>query len=438
MASGDRTTPATPGPPEVALLAAHGIALWHDRVIFEARPPIAEAELAWIAERCAGPLPPELLALWRHTAGGALDYDLSLSMNGQRVSAGWSELFFTGSNGYRDLRGWIEHEFELTRDVAAGRGGTPASRLDYLPIGGFEYSDRIYVVVKPGPEYGHVLAWVQGVPPAWRHQLHEDAIAEVAPSLGQAFAALMLERDPVDRPPGYYTGEALNEYLDERVSAHGLPRALADAVLARYVAARCDWRTPLATGRLHEDPALAAVALRTAVDADDAPLIHQLARAQLRLDHAIAGSATPLECAVLQGQHRAAEALLDNGALVPSGILADLGSGAPVPLVQRLIQRGATPLPTAAITCVEWGAPDSAQLILRACQALDAGSLGEFNRLRRLRIAELAEALGKVRAKTLGHYLGIDGLEAHIRALETFRADRAATLLGIPLPRRSR
>lgn len=419
---------------EPDLLAAHGIVVWNDRVIFEAQPPIDDAELNWISERCAGPLPTALVALWRRTAGGALDYDLPLAMNGRREAISWGELFFTGSSGYRDLRGWIEHEFELLSEAAAERGAAAQDKLDYLPIGGFEYCDRIYVVVKPGPEYGHVLAWKQGLPPAWSHHLHEDAVATVAPTLEAAFAALQLQYDPLARPPNQYTGETLLAYLDERVESHGLGRDAADEVLARYRAAMRDWRTPLAAGRLHESAELSALALQSAIDGDDAALVGQLARAGVSLEQVLAGDAVALECAIGSGQFQAAAALLAQRVAVPSGILSDLNRAAPVDLVTALMERGATPSLAAAVVCAEHGATDSARVILRAAQAAGKGATKEFDRLRDQRIAELTENLEKMRTGKFGHYLGVEGLEEHRRALQSFESGGAATLLGIRLP----
>src|SRR5690606_24487545 len=128
---------------------------------------------------------------------------------------------WNGSDGYHDLQGWIDHELELAQEAAAGNGAAWNGRLDYLPFGGFEYLDRIYVIVDPQhPDHGAVLAWKKGLPPAWRHRLHEDSLATVAGSVEGAFAALHLEEDPLAPAGDYFSGQALLEYLDERHTSH--------------------------------------------------------------------------------------------------------------------------------------------------------------------------------------------------------------------------
>jgi hypothetical protein len=42
---------------EKAAAAAAGIAVFADRLILEAQPPVEDAVLAGVAEHCAGPLP---------------------------------------------------------------------------------------------------------------------------------------------------------------------------------------------------------------------------------------------------------------------------------------------------------------------------------------------------------------------------------------------
>ena len=174
---------------ELVTLREHGIVLYADRVIFEAQPPMPADQIAAVQARCAGPIPQPLLGLWQHTAGGRLDYDLTLRMNGNEESIRWSELFFNGSDGYRDLQGWITHEIELIEE----EDSTGDGKLTALPLGGFESMDRIYAVVEPGAGHGQVLAWKQGLPPAWTHALHEDGLGIIAPDLHAAFAALRLD-----------------------------------------------------------------------------------------------------------------------------------------------------------------------------------------------------------------------------------------------------
>lgn len=107
---------------ELAALCKRGIVIFADRVIFDAQPPMKESDIAAVQTLCAGPIPSPLLDLWRVTAGGSLDYSLTVDLGGNREAVCWNELFFNGSDDYHDLQGWIEHERELAEEAAEERG----------------------------------------------------------------------------------------------------------------------------------------------------------------------------------------------------------------------------------------------------------------------------------------------------------------------------
>jgi len=222
------------GDEELAQLRSHGIALFARRVVFDAQPPMTQEQIAAVQAVCSGPLPPELLALWRLTAGGRVDYDLHLRMNGNEESVGWSELFWNGSDSFHDLQGWIAHELEGAKEAAAESEEAWDGKLTLLPIGGLEDCDRIYAVVESGADYGHVLAWKQGLPAAWAHEMHEDGMTTVAHDLCAAFDALHLDEDPLEPAGEYFTGQTLLEYLDQRHQEHGLTIELMDKLIAFY------------------------------------------------------------------------------------------------------------------------------------------------------------------------------------------------------------
>ena len=300
-------------PAQMDELRTHGIELFAGRVIFDAQPPMAEADIAAVQAQCRGPLPPGLLALWRQTAGGRLAYDLDVAMrtaNGERIEAiSWAELFYEGSERYHDLWGWIEHEqqqvFELTEEAGRGHDG----KLDYLPIGGFEYCDRIYVVTTPGaPDCGGVLAWKMGLPPAWAPAMTEDAVATFAPSLQAAFAQLALHQDPLAAHDDYHPCVELLEYLDER-REHGLPAELADALLAFYRRAYIDWPGLLQAGTLATHPRALRLALAHAVECDDTDLLRRIAAAGCPLDGLVRGGDDALAHARFLNKPAAAETL---------------------------------------------------------------------------------------------------------------------------------
>ncbi|WP_312993901.1 SMI1/KNR4 family protein, partial [Achromobacter animicus] len=282
---------------ELRALREHGIAVFAGRLLIDVQPPMSDARIAEIEALCEGPLPPALLDLWRLTAGGELAYDLRAQMDGNEEALSWSELFYDGSDQYRDLQGWIEHEQECAEEAAAEDGATWNGKLRYLPIGGFEYCDRIYVAVEPGPRAGSVVAWKQGLP-GWTHALQQDGIATIAPDLHAAFAALCLETDPEEDEDS--PGLRVLEYLDERVSDHGMPQSLADRVAVFYRQALVDWRGPLEDGTLAAKPGLAALALQHALSQDDAALVRRLSAQGVRLDSPLRGSAQALDVALMQ------------------------------------------------------------------------------------------------------------------------------------------
>jgi len=408
-------------PDELATLREHGIVLFADRVIFEAQPPMPQEEIDAVQALCSGPLPEALVALWRETAGGRLDYDLSLEMNGNLEGISWSELFWNGSDGYDDLQGWIGHEQELARE-AAEESGTPwGGKLTHLPFGGFEYTDRIYAVVEPGAAHGQIVAWKKGLPPAWTHALHEDSVNTIAPDLRGAFAALRLDEDPLAPTSDYFSGQTLLAYLDDRHEEHGLDFDLMDKLVTFYCRAVVDWRTPLAEGTLRHKPQLARVALRHAIGTDDARLVAELAAAGVAFDGPQQGSALATDVAVGQGAFAAASALVRAGAPVAADALRNIDGQISPELTSALLDNGAEPNVAAIVKCAACGAPASAHLIADACAKAGIDVPPAFVAERDAMLLELETALAKMQGGKYGHYLGQEGLAERIEHLQTFR-----------------
>ena len=406
---------------ELADLRAHGIVLFAGRVIYDAQPPMPADQITAVQACCHGEIPSALLDLWRITAGGSLAYDLTLEMNGNVEGISWSELFYNGSDGYRDLQGWIDHELELAEEAAEENSRPWSGRIGVLPFGGFEYCDRVYVVTEPGAkDYGHVLAWKQGLPPAWRGAMHEDGLATIAPDLYAAFGALQLHADPLESGGEGSTGDILLEYVDERRNDHGLSPMLADKLIAFYREAVIDWRTPLAGGTLAAQPVLARHALRDAIDHDDAALIVQLAPIVADLGTAIAGSSIPTDYALRRQKFAAATALLESGAPVAPDSLASVSGDVPAALMRALLDAGVQPDADAMARCVAGGGTDSARLIGAALSARDIDAAAACRAASATLLSELTAKIGRVRAGKLTHYLGLDGLKAHVERLRTF------------------
>jgi hypothetical protein len=339
--------------------------------------------------------------------------------------------FLQWQPGYHDLQGWIDHELELAEEVAEDRGQPWKGKLDALPFGGFEYLDRVYAVVEPGDEHGHIIAWKQGLPPAWTHRLHADSIATIAADLRSAFAALHLPEDPLKPSEEFPAGSTFLPHLAKRVDEHGLDRALADRLIAFYREAIRDWRASLADGTLATDRELALNALEHAIGTDDASLVKELAAARVRLDVPLQGDASPLEVALGRVAHSAAQALIDSGAPVSRRCMSDIHKPLPVDLIESLLSQGADPAISAVIACVEHGSEESARAIAKACAERDRSFRRAFAEARQKRMTELEDDLSRVRAGTLGHYLTQTELQAHIDNLQGTSLAQPASLRSV-------
>ena len=80
-----------------AAARAHGIVVFERRLITKAQPPISEETLAKIQSRCIGLIPDGLKDLWRRCFGGAVDYDLSIELDGQVHSFSFTELILNAN-----------------------------------------------------------------------------------------------------------------------------------------------------------------------------------------------------------------------------------------------------------------------------------------------------------------------------------------------------
>lgn len=269
-------------------LARHGLVLFGGRLIHQAQPPVTDEQLAEVERRVGRPLPPALVRLWRVAYGGVLDYDLRVDYQGHIHPYSLRELFYPGSDGYNDLWGWLEHEQEWARQIAEEEGREWDGRLDFLPIGGFEYLERLYVCVEPGDYFGRVYAWSQGLPPAWAMRLHEDAFARVADDLEGLFAQLAYERDPLAEDADG-SGLELLEALIPLEEGDAADQALAERVKACLGALVLDWQAALDAGSIAARPDLQRLALERAVEADDTALLERLEASGVELGQLIRG-----------------------------------------------------------------------------------------------------------------------------------------------------
>lgn len=345
-------------------LNPHGVALFEDRIILDARPPITEAELAGIEARCAGPVPEGLRQLWSVSFGGRVDYALSVAYDGHVHAFSFTELFFPGSGHYRDLPGWIAHEADL---AAEARGAAWNGKLTHLPFGGFEYLERMYVCVEPGPDYGAVFAYSEGIPPAWILSLHEASVARVADDVPALFRMLDLPRDPFDDPEEFESGAELAATIDEIATADS---AVANRLRGLVRTTVVDWRTALADGRIASQARPRQLALDHAASTGDLDLFSALKAAGCDLDEAFRGGGAALDHALAHGQLEAARWLIADGVRVDNAI-TNGAHQAPPEMVADLLARGAKPTALAAQQAARAGKMESAVLITNALARID-------------------------------------------------------------------
>lgn len=415
---------------ELTELRKQGFEIFGNRVIFDAQPPMKRSEIESIEGLCNGKLPEQLITLWSQTAGGRLDYNLTAEMHGRQEAISWCELFFNGSDTYNDLIGWIEHEKEILQEqledsekneseIALDSSGEPL--IDYLPIGGFEYCDRIYVYVKEGKDYGKVVAWKQGLPPTWTLAMNEDGIAELAIDLNSSFKALSLHEDPRSPVSDYHAGQELKEYIETKIEENGFQRELAKKLLNFYSQAIADWRKPLDQKTLAEDFELARVALVHAIKSNDDDLLKQIARVNVNLEQPVDGGMPPITVAMHRNCFTAVKKLIDLGVSVPPEIFNYVYEFIPFDVTKLLIAGGAKTSAEAIAKCASLGAYDSANEIAKAHKKSVQDIKNEFNQAKEELLKSLRKDLEEHTCGRVFHTLGEDGLKERIEKLETFK-----------------
>ena len=346
----DRTTENGTLPAERQLLLAHRLAVFDGCVVYDAQPPVSAEHVQRLAEGLAGPIPEELLRLWRTCFGGRLGYDLEVDYDGHRHPFSFSELFYPDSDGYHDLWGWIEHERELAAEAAAEEGRDWNGKLAYLPFGGFEYLERLYVCVEPGPEYGAVIAWSHGLPPAWAGRLHQDSLTRLADDVGGLFRLLSFEQDPFDAENACGVADELLEALDALEAAGEPGKALKGRLEVLLRQRILDWRPALADGSLAAEPRLRQLALAEAAQDGDIDLLQRLRDAGCDFAETLRGRGGVLEACLARGRLEAARWLLDQGVAVHQDSLQIGAAHLDALLAERLLRLGALRDPRAPAT----------------------------------------------------------------------------------------
>jgi hypothetical protein len=344
MAESDDALPEPLSDREHRVISEAGLALFAGRLILEAQPPIDDEVLGAVAERCAGPLPEPLIALWRTAFGGRLDYDLRTELDGQDVPLSFAELFYPDSDGYHDLWGWIDHECELAEEHLPDWSG----KLVHLPIGGFEYLERVYVDTAAGPDHGAVVCWRQGLPPGWELSTG-DRTGRLADDLRALFGRLVLDQDPWETDVD--SGAEMRDAIDE-LGDSGDPDARSAATKVRRLvqATVLDWRSALEEGTLAGQRRLRRLALERAAADDDVALLARLVAMGCDPAEEINSGLSPLDVAL---RHRAFEVtrwLLEQGVPVENSLRVAAHT-VDVDLARTLLDRGA-PVDASSLTQV--------------------------------------------------------------------------------------
>ncbi|MFM9863078.1 MAG: SMI1/KNR4 family protein [Micropepsaceae bacterium] len=353
-------------------MAKRGFAVFEDRLIYDAQPPVDDATLAKIEAKCAGPLPEGLKALWRTAFGGSLDYALEIELGDQIVEFSFTELFYPDSGGYHDLWGWIDHEVGLAGQAAQESGATFDGRLRYLPFGGFEYLDRLYVCVEPGPRHGSVLAWMQGLPPAWVLRLNQDSAGTIAGDVPSLFRLLDLNEDPfADGVSDIATGtQVAGEIAELAREDAALAASLKQIVQGSVV----DWRAAAASGSLARSPRLLRLAILDACERGDRDALARLEASGCNIKAQLRSGGSALDFALAQGHSALAEWLITRRFDVTNAV-RNGASKSPPDLVRRLLKAGAKADPIAARSAALAGLHESAVLIAGALSNADRRAL---------------------------------------------------------------
>ncbi len=327
---------------ELEELKRHKIVIFADRVIFNAQPPMTQSEMRAISEQCLSEIPDALKDLWSFTAGGNLDYELICTMEGYEEGIGFTELFFNGSNSYRDLQGWIDYEKEMLYEDEYGEDSElkfEDLKLDLLPIGGYDYSNRIYVDLRPGEKYGRIGAMKLGYP-GCSDLMAEDGSCFFGKNLYEAFGQLHLRDDPFDPVEEFSAGHDFFACVDAKIE-EGLTKELADKIKLFYAKAKPDWKSALEDRTIAANAFLARLATLYAIVREDSDLLIQLRKAGVTFDKPIWSKRMPVEVALASQKPASVKTLLENGATFSDRDFRSYSCPISPSLMKLIIEKGA-------------------------------------------------------------------------------------------------
>lgn len=404
---------------ELSLMRQLGIAIFRDKIILNAQPPITATQIANVRTKLDGEIPPELIALWQSSFGGELDYDYEVVFGEHLHTASFCELFYPGSKHYHDLDGWIDVELELGQEAADEQDKPIPERIRFLPFGGFEYLERFYVSVKPD-EYGAVLIYAQGIP--WKGRLNEDSVAKIASSVSELFDQLSLSEDPFDEKSGEYAhGKEMVERILEIEAEH--PQ-LAEKLRQIVRHSIFDWQGIVERANFEvelspEELKALRLALLYAVDRSDVCLVDRLHKRGAPFDITLHGTASILDCAMVKQAFSIVERLIELGVeLGDAPILR--AANCSDELLHRLIAHGATFDEDAVYSAAETGAIYGAIALVHSSQVVEQESVSQVNSTAAERAARHDEDAIKVETGQLGSYLTADDYRKQATLLREF------------------
>lgn len=389
---------------EAQLMRELGIAVFRNKLILKAQPPITADQLAEVQAKVDGQISPDLIALWQTSFGGDLDYDYEIVFGEHLYAASFRELFYPGSKTYHDLDGWIDHELEMEEEAAEAQGKPAPERTQYLPFGGFEYLERFYVSHR-SDEYGAILFYARGIP--WKGRLNEDSIAKVASSVAELFDQIVLNEDPFDEKSSEYaSGKDMLERIEEIGADHPhLAEKLKQVVRHSIV----DWRATLERADFNkpltkEESRAVRLALVFAADRNDVGLIDQMHKRRAPFDLKLHGNSGVLSHAMSQKSFAVIARLLELDVQLEKAPLLFV-SECSDDLLLKLIAHGVRFDPEAIYSAAETGAIESAIALVNSSQVIERDPVAEIVAIARERADKHDVDAGKVERKELGSYL---------------------------------
>lgn len=356
---------------ELEELKRHKIVIFADRVIFNARPPMTQSEMRAISAQCLSEIPEPLIELWSLTAGGEVNYDLTCTMDGYEEGISFTELFFNGSNSYRDLQGWIDYEKEMLYEDECSEDSElkfEDLKLDLLPIGGYDYSNRIYVDLRPGEKYGRIGVMKLRYPPGCDDLMTEDGSCFIGKDLYEAFGQLYLRDDPFNPAEEYSGGHEFFAYIDSKIE-EGLNRELADKIKLFFAEAKPNWKSALENGTIADNAFLARVATYYAIQSEDSNLLIQLRKAGVTFDKPLSSKRMPVEVALAAQKLESVKTLLENDAIFSDRVFYSYSYPIPTSLMKLIIEKGAKLSIDTILSFVESAEFDNAKLVVDAISA---------------------------------------------------------------------